>query len=116
MDLVTFDVHQHLTSIFFCTAVCVCLQVTWLKDGKFISLRDRLYTQTKKRLRGNSQGQDQDPRDDQLVASLFVASVRTDATFTCRIETNPPDEQSMQIAVRGEPVLSDSFVTTSLSS
>lgn len=78
--------------------------MTWLKDGKFISSRDRLYTQTKQRLRGNPQGLDQDARDDQLVASLFVASVRSDATFTCRIETDPPAERSMQIAVRGENV------------
>lgn len=77
-------------------------QVTWMKDGRFISLRDRLYTQTKKRLRQNVQGQDQDASNDQLVASLFVASIRKDATFTCRIETNPPDERNMQIAVRGE--------------
>lgn len=67
-----------------------------------ISWRDRLYTQTKKRLLGNTQGQEQGTQDDQLVASLFVASVRQNATFTCRIETNPPEEHSMQVTVRGE--------------
>lgn len=70
-----------------------------------------MYTQTKKRLRGNPQGQDQDARDDQLVASLFVASVRRDAAFTCRIETNPPDEQHMQVTVRGETVNLTTFAT-----
>ena len=75
--------------------------MTWLKDGKLISLRDRLYTQTKKRLFGNVQG-DEDAREDQLMASLFVASVRSDATFTCRIETDPPKEHNMQVTVRGE--------------
>lgn len=75
--------------------------MSWLKDGKFISLRDRLYTQSKKPLRGNPQAQDEASREDQLVATLFVASVRRDATFTCRIETNPPEERNMQITVRG---------------
>ncbi|KAK8404553.1 hypothetical protein O3P69_007661 [Scylla paramamosain] len=76
------------------------VRVTWLKDGKMISWRDRLYTQTKKRLLGNTQGQEQHTQDDQLVASLFVASVRQNASFTCRIETSPPEEHSMQVTVR----------------
>ncbi|KAG0725221.1 hypothetical protein GWK47_004759 [Chionoecetes opilio] len=76
------------------------VRVTWLKEGKWISWKDRLYTQTKKRLRGNEPGQAQDVSQDQLVASLYVASVRRDATFTCRIETNPPEERDMTVSVR----------------
>lgn len=109
-----FGIHQYssyimIQNLIFCH-VCVYPQVSWLKDGRFISLRDRLYTQTKKQLRGNPQAQDKEARDDQLLATLFVASVRRDATFTCRIETNPPDEKSMPISVRGETVNFGSLV------
>lgn len=106
-QLVQISIHKYILSVlleilFIPCFICVYSQVTWLKDGRLISWRDRLYTQTKKRLRGNTEGQDQDAREDQLVASLFVASVRRDATFTCRIETNPPVEENMQVTVRGE--------------
>lgn len=115
--LSVFGIHQCSSSIMqgnlIFRHVRVHPQVSWLKDGRFISLRDRLYTQTKKQLRGNPQAQDQDARDDQLVASLFVASIRKDATFTCRIETNPPHEQNMPITVRGETVNLNCLVTPS---
>lgn len=39
--------------------------------------------------------------EEQLIATLSVATIRKDTNFTCRIETDPPEERSMQVTVRG---------------
>lgn len=79
-------------------------QVTWLKDGSEISLRDRLYTQTVRTV-----GREESRRvglasteESRRIASLSVSSLRRNATFTCRIYTDPPQEKTLQVYVRGE--------------
>ncbi|KAK8735707.1 hypothetical protein OTU49_005276, partial [Cherax quadricarinatus] len=86
------------------------VKVTWLKDGTEIPVTDRLYTQTvETRIEPVNDSQAQSKRQEateQLLATLSVATVRMDANFTCRIETDPPEERSFWINVRVPRVVS----------
>ncbi|XP_047502541.1 basement membrane-specific heparan sulfate proteoglycan core protein-like [Penaeus chinensis] len=70
------------------------VKVTWLKNGAEIPATARVFTQKVQRVAA------EDGDGEILQATLFVDSIRDSETFTCRIETEPPEERSVHVAVR----------------
>ncbi|XP_069975460.1 hemicentin-1, partial [Penaeus vannamei] len=70
------------------------VKVTWLKDGAEIPATTRVFTQKVQRVAAEDGG------GELLQATLTVDSVRTNKTFTCRIETEPAEERSVSVVVR----------------
>ncbi|XP_068204997.1 uncharacterized protein [Palaemon carinicauda] len=73
------------------------VKVTWYKNGEEIDASDRFYTQNVERTT-DAVG-DRQIQEEKLVATLAVTSVRKDSVFSCRIDSDPPDQKNMPVKV-----------------
>ncbi|XP_042205115.1 obscurin-like [Homarus americanus] len=82
------------------------VKVTWLKDGVEIPDTDRLYTQSVRAVANRKVQEERQDAVEELLATLTVVTIRKDTNFTCHIETDPPDERTIQVTVRVPRVVS----------
>ncbi|XP_066990053.1 uncharacterized protein [Macrobrachium rosenbergii] len=73
------------------------VKVTWYKNGEEIDTSDRFYTQNVERT--SDPVGDRQIQEEKLVATLTVTSVRRDSVFSCRIDSDPPDQTDMPVKV-----------------